>query len=238
MYFSVYEFLCGLYKDVRLPIYQRTFYIASQTPPFMPYVGDIFAKLLDKVPAYEMRKRSAPSLSMCFNMNGICEESALKHKQHTHIFVGPSQCSCSSKFMEESINNKFFMKFLSLFSSNKKNKECGTESFYKENKLNAQNNLLPIINTDISHFNGRDNCYHSLDKSGHNGVSNGLWSCEEFLEKSQLGAMHYNFHVNDLARDYLLKARYCEEIQNFKRSLALEPSNNSCNMRGNKAKNI
>lgn len=46
----------------------------------------------------------------------------------------------------------------------------------------------------------------------------------ELLEKSQLGAINYNFNCNEIARNFLLKARYCDDQDNFFNSLGLESS--------------
>ncbi|XP_023310755.1 ras guanine nucleotide exchange factor M-like, partial [Anoplophora glabripennis] len=39
--YLIFEFLCRLYRDPRLPSYQKTFYIMSQNSPHLPYIGDI-----------------------------------------------------------------------------------------------------------------------------------------------------------------------------------------------------
>lgn len=56
-----------------------------------------------------------------------------------------------------------------------------------------------------------------------------LEETKDFLKKCQLGAMNYNFNVNDLAKNYLLKARYMEDRQNFYISLRIEPPSDTAN---------
>lgn len=56
-----------------------------------------------------------------------------------------------------------------------------------------------------------------------------LDEAKDFLEKCQLGAMNYNFTVNDLAKNYLLKARYTEDRENFYNSLRIEPPSDIAN---------
>lgn len=43
-----FEELCRLYRDPRLPSYQKAFLRASQSHPFLPSVADLFARLLDR----------------------------------------------------------------------------------------------------------------------------------------------------------------------------------------------
>lgn len=45
----------------------------------------------------------------------------------------------------------------------------------------------------------------------------------ELLETFQRATMNYVLNVNELAREYLLKARYREDKENFYNSLNLEP---------------
>lgn len=54
----------------------------------------------------------------------------------------------------------------------------------------------------------------------------------EFLQQCQLSALHYNFNINALASDYLLKARYKEERENFFQSFKVEAKNPGSNSGG------
>jgi hypothetical protein len=44
--YSKFKKLCQRYCDPRLPSYQRAFHSASINPPYLPYIGDLFAQLL------------------------------------------------------------------------------------------------------------------------------------------------------------------------------------------------
>ncbi|KAJ9601442.1 hypothetical protein L9F63_000409, partial [Diploptera punctata] len=48
--YHVFEKLCRMYRDPRLPNYQKAFFKASLNPPYLPYIGDLLAKLLGRVP--------------------------------------------------------------------------------------------------------------------------------------------------------------------------------------------
>ncbi|KAJ8967263.1 hypothetical protein NQ314_002991, partial [Rhamnusium bicolor] len=54
------SFLCRLYRDPRMPTYQKTFYIMSQNAPYLPYIGDIIVKLLNKIPEYKIQTLRRP----------------------------------------------------------------------------------------------------------------------------------------------------------------------------------
>ncbi|KAJ8939758.1 hypothetical protein NQ318_004172, partial [Aromia moschata] len=57
---TIFEHLCRLYRDPRMPTYQKTFYIMSKNTPFLPYIGDIIAKLLNKIPEYQIQTFRRP----------------------------------------------------------------------------------------------------------------------------------------------------------------------------------
>lgn len=47
---STFEELCRLYRDPRSPAYQKAFLNATRNAAYLPYIGDIIARLLDKLP--------------------------------------------------------------------------------------------------------------------------------------------------------------------------------------------
>lgn len=51
-----------------------------------------------------------------------------------------------------------------------------------------------------------------------------LKECMQQLIIHQSAAARYNYAHNDLAREYLLKARYKEDQENFMQSFSIEPS--------------
>lgn len=52
----MFEELCRLYRDPRRPAYQKAFLDASRNAAYLPYIGDIIARLLDKLPDYKENK--------------------------------------------------------------------------------------------------------------------------------------------------------------------------------------
>ncbi|CAG9765569.1 unnamed protein product [Ceutorhynchus assimilis] len=179
--YQVFEYLCRLYRDPRMPIYQKTFLMFSQRPPYLPSIGHIVAKLLNKLPEYKIQTLQSRQLSSC-----------------------ASKISIKSKTPNNNCReNNFFTKIFNFISPPPKTMGAGDE---------IRPNIKPQgLHTCLK----QTNCHEDT-------LIDSLQGTTEFLEKSQLGAVHYNFSINQMAREFLLKARYFEDEHNFFNSLSLE----------------
>lgn len=52
----MFEELCRLYRDPRRPAFQKAFLNATRNTAYLPYIGDLIARLLDKLPDYKEDK--------------------------------------------------------------------------------------------------------------------------------------------------------------------------------------
>ncbi|XP_049958132.1 uncharacterized protein LOC126474698 [Schistocerca serialis cubense] len=59
--YCLFETLCRKHRDPRLPAYQKAFYQASLKPPFLPFIGDILARALRRVPNFPLKLLSKSS---------------------------------------------------------------------------------------------------------------------------------------------------------------------------------
>lgn len=166
----MFEFLCRLYRDPRLLTYQKTFFLSSQTTPYLPFIGDIIAKLLDKIPEYKIVKKE--------KMEKVAEECRKDSGLFTKLLMS--------------------MKLLNFQN---------TTSDAKVPEVNGKKGLC--------HYFKPLNCYEDNRFKC-------LLETTDFLQQCQLSALHYNFLPNNLAIDYLLKARYKEERDNFYQSFRVE----------------
>ncbi|KAJ3657976.1 hypothetical protein Zmor_009748 [Zophobas morio] len=168
--YQTFEFLCRLYRDPRLFSYQKTFFLSCQNTPYLPYIGDIMAKLLDKIPEYVILRKQKKEL-FTKKLGGTPKDTVLM------------KLLTSMKLVTTGNN---FQKIKGTF---KKKSLCDYYSplgCYEDNRTKC---LLEAI---------------------------------EFLQQCQLGALQYSFIPNNLAIDYLLKARYKEERDNFFHSFRVE----------------
>lgn len=157
-----------MYKDPRLLTYQKMFYFSSRTTPYLPFIGDILAKLLDQIPSYKIPEKNK-------SQNNI--EKPIEQE---------SQVGLLSRLLAS-------MKLINFASQNAGEK----------------------IKKSLC-------CYYSSLNCCEEHRLKCLAKTTKFLQQCQLSALHYNFVKNNLATDYLLKARYKEEKTNFYHSLKIE----------------
>lgn len=84
-------------------------------------------------------------------------------------------------------------------------------------------NIQKTIKNEQIRFKDLHELYKPLDAHDDNRTLR-LNETIELLEKFQRAAMNYVLNINELAREYLLKARYREDKENFFNSFKLERS--------------
>ncbi|KAL1509882.1 hypothetical protein ABEB36_004553 [Hypothenemus hampei] len=200
--YQLFEFLSRLYRDPRMPSFQKTFFLLSQNPPFMPFIGHIISKLLDKIPAYKIQTLER-QFSFC---------TTKSYKSNTSLQTTP----------QNPINQQFhnlFSKLFKVFANNAISHTTTDEkSNYRKEKL--KNKSVKLGSKSVK-FKGLYEYFEPFDQYSDNRPER-LLETIDLLERSQLGAMHYNYDCNDIARSFLLKARYFDDQDNFFNSIKLE----------------
>ncbi|RZC42177.1 uncharacterized protein BDFB_006762 [Asbolus verrucosus] len=176
-HFRAFEFLCRLYRDPRLLDYQKTFFFSSRATPYLPFIGDIIAKLLDRIPEYKIGSTAKDTNALV--------------KSEPKTIEGPKK------------DSNLFKKLLMSMKL-----------------VNFQESSVSKIK-DSTGRRGLCDYFKPLDCYEDNRIRC-LVETTEFLQQCQLSALHYSFMPNSLATDYLLKARYKEERDNFFQSFRVE----------------
>ncbi|CAH1993238.1 unnamed protein product [Acanthoscelides obtectus] len=197
--YRTFEFLCRLYRDPRLISYQKAFYMISLNPPFMPYIGDILTRLLNKVPQYSFKDRSR-SVSRKSSYETV-ESSNLNHRLQSE--AAEKSTSLFSKFIQVFHNPEPSMVQTSLSKS-----EVVKKKIHRHRKASKCKGLC-------EYYESNECERYTLES---------LVETVELLGKCQLGTTGYNFKVNEIANSYLLKARYQDDKENFIKSLSVEPA--------------
>ncbi|KAF2902795.1 hypothetical protein ILUMI_03389 [Ignelater luminosus] len=170
-----------LYRDPRLPAFQKAFFRSSQEPPYLPYMGDLISRLLNRVPI-------------------------LKNSFYLNPFSTSRKPSSTSSEATT--------------SDTKSSTQVGTTSTLR--KILSTLRVLPPLEENTNFKKRRNLCRRRLENNYGNNKIIWLNIANEFLENCQRAASAYVLRKNDLATEYLLKARYREDKENFSNSFSVE----------------
>ncbi|CAG9862694.1 unnamed protein product [Phyllotreta striolata] len=184
-----FAFLCRFYRDTRMLSYQKTIFIVSHSPPFLPYIGDIINRLLGKIPEYSFpRKKSS--------------------------IAGSDTKTNRSETITGNRTDSIFHRFLKALALSQTNEVRETANRARKKYLMQRKKIR---------FKGLYEYYTTSGLvSSEGGKEEKVMETKAYLERCQLGAMSYNFRRDEMARCYLLKARYKEDGENFSYSLSIE----------------
>ncbi|XP_030755784.1 uncharacterized protein LOC115882075 isoform X2 [Sitophilus oryzae] len=203
--YQTFEYLCRLYRDPRMPLYQKTFFILSQGSHYLPYVGHIICKLLDKIPEYKISMYQK-SLS---RQTSLCTSKSIYTDRLLNL-------NMANKLGQ---NQNIFSRIMSMFL--KPNYTQNTGGDMLKLNTNSKQQIQHTKKNKRSRPKGLFQYYKPLD-CYEDRSSEGLLVALEILEKGQVGAMKYTFSSNESLQNFLLKARYNNEKKNFFNSLELE----------------
>ncbi|KAK9870955.1 hypothetical protein WA026_009917 [Henosepilachna vigintioctopunctata] len=198
--YKTFEYLCKLYRDIRLPAYQKSFSIAIQDPPYLPQVADILGRLLDRIPNYELQKFRKVTTKTY--LDGQEERTPLLQTSLESNNFSVGSLIQSIKYLLMPTRNK---------ETQKKDQCC-------KNKDGMKRSIRKVPFT----FRALHNYFKPIELHEDNKIEC-LQQTTKFLQCCQLAAVNYCFTKNELATNYLLKARYREDKENFFISLSIEP---------------
>ncbi|GLH04707.1 Protein of unknown function [Gryllus bimaculatus] len=175
-----------------MPSFQRAFHQARFQPPYIPFVGDLFIHLFGGSPE---------SLEQPLGNKYYITINRIDMLPFTSLFP--------------SLENKAIMRSCDTLGdiTNKKYKETydikNAKSFVKLPKQNL---------IDSATYSTLDLEALSIIEISSINLHNAIY----FLKESQYSAQKYELNQNTSAREYLLRARYQEDIDNYLRSISLE----------------
>ncbi|XP_044748285.1 uncharacterized protein LOC123309302 isoform X2 [Coccinella septempunctata] len=189
--YEVFEYLCRLYRDIRLSAYQKSFHEAAQEPPYLPQIADILGKLLDRIPEYKLQPMGT---------KGITSNTDLSVFEPLYPLEPVSENN-NSTFMN------FFMSMKNMIQL--KPNDDGDGGISRSLRIPFTFKTLHSYFKPLAFY--EDNKIRRLQET------------TKFLYNCQLAVSSYSFNRNELAKNYLLKARYKEDKENFYISLNIEP---------------
>lgn len=215
------ERLSKIYKSPRCSKYQRLWAAAKRNPPYMPYVGHFLIKVLglnglreiqaDFVPSSTRRQsamrigEASESLSINNNFNNF-------HSDDKNLIE--SKQSLAKRILAATLARIKFTARQNIADETKDEVWTCRERYLMRRFFHRWRVIA--LETKIRLENERK--LKNVDSRRRRILNIATWltDCQRF-------ALSYNFPLNSFACEYLLKARYREDRENFFISLKLEP---------------
>lgn len=215
------ERISKVYKSPRCSRYQRVWTIAKRNPPCMLYVGHFLIKVLGLNGLKEIQEDFASSSirrKSTARIGGASESLSINNFNNLHFKDGKNlmkskQC-LARRILAATLTKIKFMARQNVVDETKdevwtcRQRFLARRFFHRwrvialESKIRSENKRR-LKNVDLRRKRVLD-------------VAAWLTDCQRF-------ALGYNFPLNSFACEYLLKARYREDRENFFISLKLEP---------------
>lgn len=212
------EKLSKLYKSPRCSKYQRTWAAAERKPSSMPYVGHVLIKVLGLNGLKEIQANSASPARRQSTVRIAC--ASLSDNNVADLRSRDEQSSTEPK---QCLAGRFFAATLAkIKSTTRKNIVDETENDawtlrqrYLARKFFHRWNVITLASKACIENERSAKIVNSKRKRALD-VAAWLADCQRF-------AQAYNFPLHSFAHEFLLKARYREDRENFFISLKLEP---------------
>ncbi|KYN37990.1 Ras guanine nucleotide exchange factor E [Trachymyrmex septentrionalis] len=222
--YAAMERLSKIYKSPQCSKYRKVWTVAKRNPPCMPYVGHFLIKILGLNSLKEIQANFAPKQfftkkQLTARIHGTSESLSInnnfndRHSRDDKNLI-ESKPSLARRILIATLTRMKFTAHQNVTDETKSDVwTCGQRYlarrffnrwrvFTLEMKVRSQNKSK-LKNADLRRR-------HIID------IATWLTDCQRF-------ALGYNFPLNSFACEYLLKARYREDRENFFISLMLEP---------------
>lgn len=214
------ERLCKIYKTPCGPVYRRAWAKVEKDPSCLPYVGDLLARLLGFTDI--RRHQGYNNLS---KRQSKMSQQRLEYTRSTNINENTCLKSNENLDHKEGLGKRIIVSVLTKMKHKKDQKGISEEKidllwtlrrqdlarkyFYRWNNIVLKRKALIEKQERLKDMDPR--LKHVLE------VASWLADCQK-------RAQGYDFLGHSFTREFLLKARYKEDRENFCISLKLEPS--------------
>lgn len=209
--YEAIERLAKIYKSPRTRRYRRTWAKAETNPPAMPYVGDLLLRLLGL--NSELKETSKPKTNTEFSR---------KSNQSCNTIETRSEGVCKSDHI--GLTRRIFSAAFFRHKNTAKTSSCIPES--NEELWNSRQRFLARMAyerwrdyiSELRIIVENDAKLRNMDERKKRVLEVASW-----LTECQKSTQNYSFPGHSMAWEFLLKARYKEDRENFFISLKLEP---------------
>ncbi|XP_020292702.1 ras-specific guanine nucleotide-releasing factor RalGPS1-like [Pseudomyrmex gracilis] len=220
--YEAMEKLCKIYKNPRCPKYQKAWAAVKCDPPCMPYVGHFLIQVLGLSDLWNVRSNCicnlrrdsfaniteiSDSALVRGNFDDLCSEDKSKS-------IEPKQSSVAGRIVAAALARLKFTTRRNVVPDNKsdawtcRQRYLARKFFRRWDVIVLRSRMRAENDERLKNVDSRRK--HVLD------VATWLTECQRC-------AQNYRFPLNSFACEFLLKARYREDRENFFISLKLEP---------------
>lgn len=211
--YAAVERLSKLFKTTSSDLYKNCWIKAERTPPHLPYIGDVLARILglddekEEINSQVKRLRSNETILKLKNVKKLeqseespCEDRSKLLRAVVKMFTGGKSKKCQSReFVVNNENCKWTERQLQLVRI-----VCSHWQRLAVERRLLKENVRKLADVDVKKKRAVD-------------IGNWLMACQRHSQC-------YSITKNSLANEFILKARYREDKENFFISLQLEPS--------------
>ncbi|XP_035722699.1 uncharacterized protein LOC118441837 [Vespa mandarinia] len=224
--YSIMERLCKIYKSPDSWLYRKAWAKAKRNPPCMPYIGDLIIRLLGLHVCQYFEENIVSTNSKYFlskNITTLPISTYMKTLQDKSFEKNYTKSPIDSNEQKQNLSTRILLATLAKFNYTKYrniiNKEEDFSIAFRQWQLARKYfdrwNYITLKSTIKKQDEERLKKMNSKSKRVLD-LSIWLGDCQRF-------ARGYNFTRDSLAYEFLLKARYREDRENFFISLKLEP---------------
>ncbi|XP_018397846.1 PREDICTED: uncharacterized protein LOC108775888 [Cyphomyrmex costatus] len=220
--YTTMEKLSKIYKSPRCLKYRKAWTVAKRNPPCMPYVGHFLIKVLGLNSLKEIQANFVPFFTKKQLTARICEVSESlsinnnfnEHHSRDDKNLIESKQSLARRILAATLTRIKFTARQNVTDETKGNAWTCRQRYLARKFFNRWR----VITLEIKIRSENEEKLKNTDLRRRRVINIAAWltNCQRF-------ALGYNFPLNSFACEYLLKARYREDRENFFISLELEP---------------
>ncbi|XP_018312586.1 uncharacterized protein [Mycetomoellerius zeteki] len=220
--YATMERLSKIYKSPRCSKYRKAWTVAKRNPPCMPYVGHFLIKVLGLNSLKEIQANFAPFFTkkkLTARIRGTSESLSINNNFNDHHSrddknLIESKQSLVRRILAATLTRMKFTARQNVIDETKSDVWTCRQRYLARRFFNRWR----VITLEMKIRSQNERKLKNADFRRTRVIDIAVWltDCQRF-------ALSYNFPLNSFAYEYLLKARYREDRENFFISLKLEP---------------
>ncbi|KAF7994959.1 hypothetical protein HCN44_004431 [Aphidius gifuensis] len=210
--------LCRIFQSIRTDTYRRTWIKAEQCPPSIPYVGDLLIRCLGLDVTGKVENQPENKIVNVKDKCSIFLNSQAEIKQDD--IIKNNTDDKSEQQSKTSFVKRIFSRILS--TKDTSNKKSEYDIYWAAKQIILSRKYFDKWQTVLLTTKMIEE-KEELERKNMNFMRKRVQNISAWLVQCQKFSQGYEFTSNSLAWEFLLKARYREDRENFILSKKLEP---------------